>query len=75
LAFGQHYTSRAIGGLGLILTEMTAVSEIGRITLGCAGIYNENQIIEWKRITDFIHQNTQTKIGIQLGHSGRKGAI
>jgi anthraniloyl-CoA monooxygenase len=70
----QHYTSRAIGGLGLILTEMTAVSETGRITLGCAGIYNENQIVEWKRIVDFIHLNTQTKIGIQLGHSGRKGA-
>lgn len=70
----QHYTSRAIGGLGLIMTEMTAVSETGRITLGCTGIYNENQIIEWKRITNFIHQNTQTKIGIQLGHSGRKGA-
>ncbi|TDP60884.1 bifunctional salicylyl-CoA 5-hydroxylase/oxidoreductase [Flavobacterium dankookense] len=69
----QHYTSRAIGGLGLIMTEMTAVSETGRITLGCAGIYNENQINEWKRITNFIHQNTQTKIGIQLGHSGRKG--
>ena len=69
----QHYTSRAIGGLGLIMTEMTAVSEIARITLGCTGIYNENQIIEWKRITNFIHQNTQTKIGIQLGHSGRKG--
>ena len=69
----QHYTSRAIGGLGLILTEMTAVSETGRITLGCAGIYNENQIVEWKRINDFIHLNTQTKIGIQLGHSGRKG--
>ncbi|MCZ8090276.1 MAG: bifunctional salicylyl-CoA 5-hydroxylase/oxidoreductase [Flavobacterium sp.] len=70
----QHYTSRAIGGLGLIMTEMTAVSETGRITLGCTGIYTENQIIEWKRITNFIHQNTQTKIGIQLGHSGRKGA-
>jgi anthraniloyl-CoA monooxygenase len=69
----QHYTSRAIGGLGLILTEMTAVSEFGRITLGCTGIYNENQTVEWKKITDFIHQNTQTKIGIQLGHSGRKG--
>jgi anthraniloyl-CoA monooxygenase len=69
----QHYTSRAIGGLGLILTEMTAVSQTGRITLGCAGIYNENQIVEWKRINDFIHKNTQTKIGIQLGHSGRKG--
>lgn len=70
----QHYTSRAIGGLGLILTEMTAVSENGRITDGCAGIYNENQITEWKRINDFIHNYTQTKIGIQLGHSGRKGA-
>ncbi|CAM4430603.1 oxidoreductase [Flavobacterium terrigena] len=70
----QHYTSRAIGGLGLILTEMTAVSETGRITEGCAGIYNEKQISEWKRINDFIHQHTQTKIGIQLGHSGRKGA-
>jgi len=70
----QHYTSRAIGGLGLILTEMTAVSETGSITEGCAGIYTQNQISEWKRINDFIHQHTQTKIGIQLGHSGRKGA-
>jgi len=70
----QHYTSRAIGGLGLILTEMTAVSKTGRITLGCTGIYNDNQIVEWKRINDFIHKNTKTKIGIQLGHSGRKGA-
>jgi anthraniloyl-CoA monooxygenase len=69
----QHYTSRAIGGLGLILTEMNAVSETGRITLGCAGIYNDNQIVKWNRINDFIHKNTQTKIGIQLGHSGRKG--
>jgi anthraniloyl-CoA monooxygenase len=70
----QHYTSRALGGLGLIVTELTAISEKGRITLGCAGIYNENQLVEWKKITDFIHKNTQTKIGIQLGHSGRKGA-
>jgi anthraniloyl-CoA monooxygenase len=69
----QHYTSRAVGGLGLILTEMTAVSETGRITEGCAGIYTENQIVSWQRITDFIHKYTQTKIGIQLGHSGRKG--
>jgi anthraniloyl-CoA monooxygenase len=69
----QHYTSRAVGGLGLILTEMTAVSDTGRITEGCAGIHTENQVNAWKRITDFIHQYTQTKIGIQLGHSGRKG--
>lgn len=69
----QHYTSRAVGGLGLILTEMTAVSETGRITEGCAGIYTENQVMAWKRITSFVHQYTQTKIGMQLGHSGRKG--
>lgn len=71
----QHYTSRAVGGLGLIMTEMTAVSETGRITLGCTGIYNDNQVNEWKKITDFIHKNTSTKIGIQLGHSGRKCLI
>jgi len=71
----QHYTSRALGGLGLLLTEMTSISETGRITLGCAGIYTKNQIVNWRKITDFIHQNTATKIGIQLGHSGRKGAI
>ncbi|WP_130733850.1 FAD-dependent monooxygenase [Flavobacterium sp. J27] len=70
----QHYTSRAIGGLGLILTEMTAISETGRITLGCAGIYTKEQVHEWKKITNFIHQYTSCKIGIQLGHSGRKGA-
>lgn len=70
-----HYGARATGGIGLILTEMTAVSKTGRITLGCAGIWNENQVVEWKKITDFIHQNSKSKIGIQLGHSGRKGAI
>jgi anthraniloyl-CoA monooxygenase len=70
----QHYTSRALGGLGLILTELTAISDTARITLGCAGIYTEEQVTAWKRITDFIHTHTETKIGIQLGHSGRKGA-
>ena len=69
-----HYGSQATGGIGLIIAEMTAVSETGRITLGCAGLYNEEQIVKWKLVTDFIHKNTQTKIGIQLGHSGRKGA-
>lgn len=69
-----HYGSRATGGVGLIITEMTAISETGRITEGCAGIYNAEQVNQWKKITDFIHNNTETKIGIQLGHSGRKGA-
>ena len=70
-----HYGSRATGGVGLILTEMTAVSSSGRITLGCAGIWNENQVVEWKKINNFIHENSKSKVGIQLGHSGRKGAI
>ncbi|MEC4048722.1 bifunctional salicylyl-CoA 5-hydroxylase/oxidoreductase [Flavobacterium sp. SUN046] len=69
-----HYGSRATGGVGLIIAEMTAVSETGRITLGCAGLYNKDQAIAWKKTTDFIHQNTSTKIAVQLGHSGRKGA-
>ncbi len=70
-----HYGSRATGGVGLIIAEMTAISETGRITLGCTGLYNDQQVVEWKKITDFIHKNSQSKIGVQLGHSGRKGAI
>lgn len=70
-----HYGARATSGVGLILTEMTAISPTGKITLGCAGIWNDNQVVEWKKITDFIHQNSASKIGIQLGHSGRKGAL
>jgi anthraniloyl-CoA monooxygenase len=71
----MHYGSRATGGIGLILTEATAVSPTGRITLGCPGIWSKEQVDRWKRITDFIHNNSKTKIGIQLGHSGRKGAV
>ena len=70
-----HYGSRATQGVGLIITEMTSISPTGRITLGDACIFSEEQTIAWKRLTDFIHKNTKTKIGIQLGHSGRKGAI
>lgn len=71
----MHYGSRATGGLGLILTEATAISNTGRITLGCPGIWSEEQTIAWKRVVDFVHINSKTKIGIQLGHSGRKGAV
>jgi anthraniloyl-CoA monooxygenase len=53
---------------------MTAISETGRITEGCAGIYTQEQIEAWKRITTFIHSHSKTKIGVQIGHSGRKGA-
>lgn len=69
-----HLTSRAVGGTGLITTGLAAISPSGRITPGCYGLYNEEQLAGWKRITDFIHQNTESKIAVQIGHSGRKGA-
>jgi len=70
-----HYGARATGGVGLIIAEMTAISKTGRITLGCAGIWSEKQTLAWKRIVDYIHTNSKSKIGIQLGHSGRKGSV
>ena len=69
-----HYATRAFGGVGLIITEATAVVPEGRITHKCAGIWNENQTKSWKKIVDFIHQNTETKLGIQLAHAGRKAS-
>jgi anthraniloyl-CoA monooxygenase len=69
-----HYGSRATGGAGLIFTEMTCVSPEGRITLGCTGLWNGEQETSWARIVDFVHANSDTKICLQLGHSGRKGA-
>ncbi len=69
-----HYGARAMGGAGLMFTEMTDVSESGRITPGCAGIYSDAQQAAWTRIVDFVHANTATKFCLQLGHAGRKGA-
>ena len=70
-----HYGSRAIGGVGLIITEATAVCETGKITAGCAMISTPDQISGWKRICDFVHQNSKTKIAMQLGHAGRKSEV
>jgi anthraniloyl-CoA monooxygenase len=69
-----HYGSRAIGGAGLMFTEMTCVSPEARITLGCTGLYNDAQEGAWKRIVDFVHANSGTRFCLQLGHAGRKGA-
>lgn len=69
-----HYGSRAIGGVGLINTEMLCIAEDARITPGCAGIWTEEQQMQWKRIVDFIHENTRAKLCAQIGHAGRKGA-
>jgi anthraniloyl-CoA monooxygenase len=69
-----HLGSRALGGAGLIMTEMTDVSAEGRITPGCAGLYTEAHAIAWKRAVDFVHTHSPAKIGIQLAHAGRKGS-
>jgi anthraniloyl-CoA monooxygenase len=69
-----HYGSRAIGGAGLIFTEMTCVARDARITQGCAGLWNDEQEAAWRRIVDFVHANSAARICLQLGHAGRKGA-
>ncbi|NMF89414.1 bifunctional salicylyl-CoA 5-hydroxylase/oxidoreductase [Aromatoleum petrolei] len=69
-----HFGSRALGGAGLLYTEMTCVSPDARITPGCAGMYKPEHVNAWKRIVDFVHGNSDAKIGMQLGHAGRKGA-
>jgi anthraniloyl-CoA monooxygenase len=69
-----HYGSRAIGGAGLIFTEMTCVARDARITPGCTGLWNDEQEAAWRRIVDFVHANSAARIALQLGHAGRKGA-
>ena len=66
--------ARAQGGAGLVIAEMTDVSEDARISPGCTGIYSPEHVTAWKRIVDFVHGSTRAKIGIQLGHAGRKGS-
>src|SRR6266566_3796547 len=69
-----HLGGKALGGAGLVMTEMVCVSPSGRITPGCTGIYTAEQEESWRRIAAFVHGQTAAKIGIQLGHSGRKGS-
>jgi len=69
-----HLGARAVGGAGLVFTEMTDVSPEGRITHGCAGIYNDAQVRAWRRIVDFVHERTPARIAIQIAHAGRKAS-
>ncbi|CAK9042099.1 Salicyloyl-CoA 5-hydroxylase [Durusdinium trenchii] len=70
----SHYTTFARGGAGLIFVEMTCPTPDARITPGCTGLWNDKQEADWKRIVDFIHENTTSKVALQLGHAGRKGS-
>jgi anthraniloyl-CoA monooxygenase len=69
-----HLGGKALGGAGLVMTEMVCVSADGRITPGCAGMYAPEHEAAWRRITSFVHESSDAKVGLQLGHSGRKGS-
>lgn len=69
-----HLGARAIGGAGLVMTEMICTSADGRITPGCGGLYRDEHTAAWKRIVDFVHTHSRSAIGCQLGHAGRKGS-
>lgn len=66
-----HYGARAIGGVGLILMEMTDVEPDGRITDNCLGLWSDEQIAPLKEVVDLCHRYG-AKMGIQIGHAGRK---
>jgi len=69
-----HLGGKALGGAGLVMTEMVCVSSEGRITPGCTGMYTPEQEASWTRVVDFVHEHSRARIGVQLGHSGRKGS-
>ncbi|MXS70418.1 NADPH dehydrogenase NamA [Flavobacteriaceae bacterium W22] len=69
-----HYGSRAQGGTGLLIVEAAGVEPKGRITNHCMGIWNDEQAEELKKIVQFVHQHSDSKIGIQLAHAGRKAS-
>lgn len=66
-----HYTSRAVGGAGLIITEMTDVEPDGRITDYDLGLWSDEQIPAFRHIVDSCHAYG-AKVGIQIAHAGRK---
>jgi anthraniloyl-CoA monooxygenase len=70
----MHYGARAVGGAGLIVTEMTCPAPDARISPGCTGMWNEAQREAWRRIVEFVHQHSPAKIALQIGHAGRKGS-
>ncbi len=69
-----HLGARAMGGAALVMVEMTSPTPDGRITPGCPGLWNDAQVQDWRRITDWVHQNTDALIGVQIGHAGPKGS-
>ncbi|WP_405714377.1 FAD-dependent monooxygenase [Streptomyces xanthophaeus] len=69
-----HLSTQALGGSGLVLAGMTAVSAGGRATTSCPGLYTDEHEAAWRHITDFVHGRPDTCLGIQLTHAGRRAA-
>ncbi len=69
-----HYGARALGGTGLIVSEMLAVSPEGRATIACPGLWGDAQVERWHAINAFIHANSDTKTCAQIGHAGARAA-
>jgi anthraniloyl-CoA monooxygenase len=69
-----HVGSRALGGAGLVMTEMTAVCADGRTTPACPGLWTDDQARAFAAITRFVHENSDALIGVQIGHAGRRGS-
>jgi 2,4-dienoyl-CoA reductase-like NADH-dependent reductase (Old Yellow Enzyme family) len=68
-----HLGARAVGGFGLVLTEATAVVPEGRITPNDVGIWSDEQVTAWRRITDLVRSRGAV-VGVQLAHAGRKAS-
>lgn len=69
-----HLGARALGGAGMVMVEMTAVSPEGMTTPACPGLWNDVQQQAFARIVDFAHANSSAKMGLQLGHAGPRGS-
>jgi len=68
-----HLGKFAVGGAGIVFTEETAVEERGRKTYACAGLYNDDHVKSYRRITDFIRSQGAVP-AVQLGHAGRQAS-
>lgn len=69
-----HYAARALGGAGMIGTEVLAVEPRGRISANDLGLWCDEQVAGLKKIVDFAH-TCDTKVYAQLAHAGRKSHI
>lgn len=69
-----YYGARALGGTGLIISEMLAVAPEGRPTMACPGLWDDRQVAMWRAINGFIHANSDSRTCAQIGHAGARAS-